>query len=66
MRALYECLSSCTPYFIDSGQPLTALRLAIGGDVQRYAQACVDARQLLWSEDVFADYHRIMPYRPES
>ena len=66
MCALYECQSACTPYFFDSGQARTALRSALGGDVQRYAQACVDARQLLWSKDVFADYHRIMPYKPES
>src|SRR5689334_16975138 len=59
MHALYECLSACTLYFVDSGQARTALRSAVGGDVQRYAMACVDARQLLWSEDIFAGYHGI-------
>jgi hypothetical protein len=66
MRGLYECLSACAPYFVDSGYARTALRSAVGGDVQRYAMACVDARQLLWSEESFAEYHRIMPYKPES
>ena len=42
------------------------LRSTVGGDMQRYAQACVDARQLfLRSEESVAD-NTIVPYNLES
>ena len=63
MRGLYDCLSACVPYFVESGQARSGSRASVGGDVQRYAQTCVGARQLFWIDDVFADYHEIMPYR---